>query len=77
MKFRRTGDWDEHPVFRGISEGFSTLCFTWLSCKLSVSIFSGIAEALRIATSILNLFPELLLSSLAVVRQHDSSLDGK
>nr|XP_047926109.1 signal peptide, CUB and EGF-like domain-containing protein 2 isoform X2 [Anser cygnoides]XP_047926110.1 signal peptide, CUB and EGF-like domain-containing protein 2 isoform X2 [Anser cygnoides]XP_047926111.1 signal peptide, CUB and EGF-like domain-containing protein 2 isoform X2 [Anser cygnoides] len=31
--------------------------------------------ALRIETSTLNLFPELLLLSLTVVRQHDSSLD--
>lgn len=64
-------------MFRGIPEGFSTLCFSWLSRKLSVSIFSGIVEALRIETSTLNLFPELLLLSLTVVRQHDSSLDGK
>lgn len=56
------------------SEGFSTLCFSWLSCKWSVSILSSIVEIPCNLKSTLNLFSEHMLLSLTMVRQHSSSL---
>lgn len=55
-------------------EGFPTPCFFWLSCKWSISIVSSNVEILCNLKSALNLFSEHTLLSLAVVRQHSSSL---